>query len=249
MADARTRLQGARALPGGGRGAGASRPAQPDEPEILVEYAEALALLHGRNLAGAPIRLVERALKIEPDNQKALTLAGSAAFEAQDYKRAIEYWQRLQKQVKPDSELGQALQAGIAQALALAGQTEAAAAPKPRGQAGAEAIRGEVKLSAALKERALPDDTVFIFARAAQGPPMPLAVIKKQVKDLPLRFTLDDTLAMAPDMKLSSFPQVVVSARVSKSGGARAQSGTCRARASREAWRKRRLSVIDSVVQ
>jgi cytochrome c-type biogenesis protein CcmH len=220
---------------------------KPDQPEILVEYAEALALLHGRHLEGEPMRLVERALKIEPDNQKALTLAGSAAFEAKDYKHAIEYWQRLQTQVKPDSELGQALQAGIAQAQALAG---GGATPKPAVKAGAEAIRGEVKLSATLKERASPDDTVFIFARAAQGPPMPLAVIKKQVKDLPLRFTLDDTLAMAPDMKLSSFPQVVVSARVSRSGGARAQSGDLQGASAPVKPGATGVSVlIDSVVQ
>ena len=199
---------------------------KPNDPEILVEYGEAMALTHGRHLAGAPMRLVERALKIDPDNQRALTLAGSAAFEAHDYKRAVGYWERLLKQPGLDPELGHALQAGIAQARLL--QAGGASPPKVAASpttAGKETIRGEVKLNGALESRASPDDTVFIFARAAQGPPMPLAVVRKQVKDLPVRFTLDDSMAMAPNLKLSAFPEVVITARISKSGNAKAQSG------------------------
>jgi cytochrome c-type biogenesis protein CcmH len=199
---------------------------KPNDPEILVEYGEAMALTHGRHLAGAPMRLVQRALEIDPDNQRALTLAGSAAFEAHDYKHAIGYWERLLKQPGLDPELGQALQAGVAQARLL----QAGGAPPPKvaarpATAGKETIRGEVKLAEALEGRASPDDAVFIFARAAQGPPMPLAVVRKQVKDLPVRFTLDDSMAMAPNLKLSAFPEVVITARISKSGNAKAQSG------------------------
>jgi cytochrome c-type biogenesis protein CcmH len=199
---------------------------KPNDPEILVEYGEAMALTHGRHLAGAPLRLVERALKIDPDNQRALTLAGSAAFEAHDYKHAIGYWERLLKQPGLDPELGQALQAGIAQARLL--QAGGASPPKVAASpttAGKETIRGEVKLNGALESRASPGDTVFIFARATQGPPMPLAVVRKQVKDLPVRFTLDDSMAMAPNLKLSAFPEVVITARISKSGSVKAQSG------------------------
>jgi cytochrome c-type biogenesis protein CcmH len=211
---------------------------KPDDPEILVEYGEAMALTHGRHLAGAPMQLVERALKIDPDNQRALTLAGSAAFEAHDYKGAVGYWERLLKQPGVDPELGQALQAGIAQARLLQGGRgqasgpgkETAGTPSPKvaanpATAGKETIRGEVKLAGTLEGHASPDDTVFIFARAAQGPPMPLAVVRKQVKDLPVRFTLDDSMAMAPNLKLSAFPEVVITARISKSGNAKAQSG------------------------
>jgi cytochrome c-type biogenesis protein CcmH len=91
--------------------------------------------------------------------------------------------------------------------------------------AGSMAVSGKVSLSTALLGKAAPTDTVFILARAAQGPKMPLAVFRKQVKDLPMDFTLDDSMAMQPQMKLSNFDQVVVVARVSKSGGAMSQPG------------------------
>ena len=82
-----------------------------------------------------------------------------------------------------------------------------------------------MSLSKAMAAQASPNDTVFIFARAAEGPRMPLAILRKQVKDLPLEFKLDDSLAMSPAMKLSSFPKVIVGARVSKSGEAMPQKG------------------------
>ena len=91
--------------------------------------------------------------------------------------------------------------------------------------AGKERITGTVSLSDALKRNADPDDTVFVLARAAQGPKMPLAILRKQVKDLPVKFTLDDSMAMSPAMKMSNFDQVVVIARVSKSGNAMPQPG------------------------
>lgn len=91
--------------------------------------------------------------------------------------------------------------------------------------AAADAVSGKVSLSPALVGKVAPTDTVFILARAAQGPRMPLAVFRKQVKDLPIQFTLDDSMAMQPQMKLSGFKQVIVVARVSKSGTAMAQAG------------------------
>lgn len=212
---------------------------QPNEPEILAEYAEALALQRGRSLDGEPMRLLARALKIDPNHPKALTLAGAGAFEARDYKHAIAYWERLLAQVPADSELAQALKTGLSQARQLAGMkapAAGAASIPPAAQtpparagstphAGAETIRGEVRLAAGLAGRAEPQDTVFVVARAVDGPRMPLAVVRSQVKDLPLRFALDDSQAMAPQMKLSGFPKVIVTARISKSGNAMPQSG------------------------
>jgi cytochrome c-type biogenesis protein CcmH len=194
---------------------------RPQDPEILVEYAEALGLAHGGDLTGEPTALLERALKLAPGNEKALTLAGTAAFARNDYKSAIGYWQRLSAKVPADSEMGQALAAGIAEAKARQNgktvQVPAAGAAK--------AVSGVVRLAPSLQGKTEPLDTVFIFARAAEGPQMPLAVVKKQVKDLPFAFKLDDSMAMRPGLELSAFPRVVVTARVSKSGNAMPTAG------------------------
>jgi cytochrome c-type biogenesis protein CcmH len=117
--------------------------------------------------------------------------------------------------VEPGSEDARSVQQNVAEARSLAKQ-------KPAASTG---VRGTVSLAPKLKERAAPEDTVFVFARAAEGPPMPLAVARVRVRDLPYRFALDDSMAMSPAMKLSAFPKVVVAARVSKSGTATAQPG------------------------
>jgi cytochrome c-type biogenesis protein CcmH len=204
---------------------------RPGNVEILVEYAEALAQAAGGKFGAQSARLLDQALAVAPDDPKALTLAGGAAFEAGEYGKAIRYWERLAKQVPPDSELGRALAGGLARARNLdrggaSGRADAGDdAQPPATAAGERAVQGEVRLSAALKNHAAPDDTVFIFARAADGPRMPLAVIRRQVKDLPADFRLDDSMAMKPELRLSAFARVVVTARVSRSGNAVAQSG------------------------
>ena len=95
----------------------------------------------------------------------------------------------------------------------------------PAAASGGAKVSGKVSVAPALAGKAAPTDVVFIFARAASGPPMPLAVLRKQVKDLPVEFALDDSMAMAPNLKLSGFAEVVVGARISRSGSATPQSG------------------------
>jgi len=197
----------------------------PGNPEVLVEYAEALALNRAGNLDGEPTRLLDRALKISPDDQKALTLAGTAAFGRKDYASAVRYWEHLQGSVPADSELARALSSGISEAKARAAGKAPGASQTPRQPDAAKTVSGEVRLSPALAASAAPDDAVFVFARAAEGPRMPLAVLRKQVKDLPLRFELNDSMAMTPGRELSSVERVVVGARVSKSGSATPQAG------------------------
>ena len=215
----------------------------PDDAQLLADYADALAMAHDRSLAGEPMTLVERALKIDPQNAKALALAGTNAFEKQDYAGAVAYWERSVKASPQDGEFAAALQASIAEArsrgglpspvasasAAKAATADAAVADSAAGPGAAPPaqarIRGRVTLASAVASRAAPDDTVFVFARAEQGPRMPVALLRRQVKDLPLDFTLDDGNAMMPQLSLSKVGSVVVGARVSRSGNATPQSG------------------------
>lgn len=197
----------------------------PKDAELLADYADALALKNNRQLAGEPMKWVERALKADPHNLKALALAGTHAWDRQDYKGAAKYWQQLVDSGTPDNELVRQIEPGLALAREKAGlPAPAARAASPAGTAAA-AVSGTVTLAPALASRAAPEDTVFIYARDAQGSRMPLAILRKQVRDLPYRFTLDDSLAMSPAAKLSGAAQVIVEARISKSGEARAQPG------------------------
>jgi cytochrome c-type biogenesis protein CcmH len=199
----------------------------PRDAQLLADLADVLAMARGQSLQGEPEQLALRALEIEPGNLKALALAGSAAFERKDYAAAAKQWERMLAYVEPNSEDARAIQQNVAEARSLAGDAGKQETKKPEsGKAEAKTgVRGTVSLSPKLKDKASPEDTVFVFARAAEGPPMPLAVARVRVRDLPYRFALDDSMAMSPALKLSAFPQVVVTARVSKSGAATAQPG------------------------
>lgn len=196
------------------------------DAQLLADYADALAVANGRNLEGEPMVLVGRALKLDPVNLKALSLAGTAAFAKKDYAAAAALWERVIAAAPPDSPYLPRVQASIDEARQLGGLPPSAARPAaPPAAAPGASISGTVTLAAALRAKAAPDDTVFVFARAAEGPRMPLAMLRKQVKDLPFAFTLDDSTAMSPQMKLSAFPRVVIAARISKAGNAVPQPG------------------------
>jgi cytochrome c-type biogenesis protein CcmH len=201
----------------------------PGDAQVLVDQADVLAMQQGGNLLGEPLRLIEQALQNDPSNLKALALAGTAAFDRKDYAGAIGYWGRARAGAPQDSEFARSLDQSIADAraaagggsLASAGTAASAAAPA----AGAQSISGRVSLAPTLASRVAPGDTLFVFARAAEGPRIPLAILKRSAAELPLNFTLDDSMAMSPELKLSGFANVVISARISKSGDAMPQSG------------------------
>lgn len=201
----------------------------PNDGQLLADYADAMAMAQGRNLQGEPERLVRRALEIDPRNIKALALAGTVEFEKKNYKAAADHWQQAALLVPPQSDFARSVQNSIAEARKLGGikaaAAEPAAAPAQPGAVAVGSISGTVQLAPALAAKVAPTDTVFVFARAASGPRMPLAIVRKEVKDLPIAFSLDDSMAMAPNMKLSAFEQVVVGARISKSGNATPQPG------------------------
>ncbi|HUL41239.1 MAG TPA: c-type cytochrome biogenesis protein CcmI [Burkholderiales bacterium] len=199
----------------------------PNDAEVLADYADVLATAQGGQLQGKPEELISQALKIDPNNPKALALAGTVAFNKKDYRTAVDYWERLLRLVaQEDPEFARQVSASIAEARQLGGLASAPrTAPVATAAPTAKGLSGVVKLAPELAGKVAPTDTVFIFARAANGPRMPLAIMRKQVRDLPITFKLDDTMAMAPEMKISNFPQLVVGARVSKSSNAMPQAG------------------------
>jgi cytochrome c-type biogenesis protein CcmH len=195
---------------------------------LLADYADALALKNNKTLAGEPMKMVERALKLDPQNLKALSLSGTYAFEKQDYAGAVKYWEKMVQVGPASNNLIEQIQPGLAQARELAGlppgkpATAGASAPAT---ATGRSVSGTVTLLPSLSGQVKPDDTLFVFARPSDGSRMPLAILQRKVRDLPLQFTLDDSLAMSPESGISKASKVTVVARISKSGGATPEKG------------------------
>ena len=197
-----------------------------DNPDVITRYADALAMMKDGVVSGKPAELIQKALAINPKHPEALWLAGIASMEAGKPEEAIDYWQRAKQNMPADAESQGMLDKAIAKAQSDAGieapaPAQASATPAKANTAQSAqkaAIQVTVSLDPALAARAKPDDLVFIYAKAASGPPMPLAVQRKKVKDLPVTVTLDDSQAMMPALKLSGFDRVIVGARISRSG-------------------------------
>ena len=204
----------------------------PDDAQLLADYADALGVLHGRRLEGKPEALIKQALKIDPSNVKALMLAGTVAFDRKDFAQAATYWEQARANLPPDveGEVAQGLAGGIEEARALAGgggmpvASAAQASPAKAGQPG-RAITGTVTLAANVAGKGSPADTLFVFAKAVDGPPMPVAIVRATKGDLPFSFRLDDSNSPMPARKLSEAGTVVIVARLSKSGEATPKSG------------------------
>jgi cytochrome c-type biogenesis protein CcmH len=209
-------------------------------PDVLAAYADTIAMASGRQITQEAIDLLEKAIEIDPNHVQGLWLIGTAAYQQQEFKSALGFWERLYKVLPPGSNEANQIAANIGEVrerLGMSPMTAMAptmAPPMMQGGGssgggspgnGIKQVTGTVMLGGAVASKANPDDTVFIFARAAEGPRMPLAIVRKQVKDLPYQFKLDDSLAMNPNMKLSNFGRVVVGARVSKTGNAMSQPG------------------------
>jgi cytochrome c-type biogenesis protein CcmH len=198
-----------------------------DDPMTLVALAEVEAGINGNNLAGRPAELIKRALENDPNFPRALWLAGFAALQEGGSAAAVGYWERILEQGGLGEEDARQIEQVIAQArgapLVTAETAPAAEAKTPAPGGVRLAVR--VSIAPELKSKASSADTLFVFARAVEGPRMPLAIVRKTADELPLEVTLDDSMAMAPQMKLSAFSSVVIGARVSKSGNATPQSG------------------------
>jgi len=228
----------------------------PEDAALLADWADALAMQQ-KSLQGEPARLIARALTLDPNHPKALSLSASVAFDRKDYDSAIAEWRKLQAQFPQGSDEAREVATMIAEADAAKRGTPpptvtanaapaggaaqpgsaaqaAAAAPQPErsAQSAASAISGSVSLDPKLRERAAADDTLFIYARAASGPRMPLAIVRATAGELPRPFKLDDSMAMSPAARLSGASEVIVEARISKSGNATPSPGDLLGRSS-----------------
>ncbi len=204
-----------------------------DDPDILMRYADALAMTDGGRLTGDALPVVEKMFKLAPDNPTILWMTGTAEQQQGNYAKALTLWYKLFPMLSQDAASQTQLSTLINEAESHLTKSEIAAlkqaAPEQKvvktPTAMVAGITVSVDLDPALKDKVSASDTLFIFAKAMQGPPMPLAAVKKTVAALPLTVTLNDAMAMMPQMKLSNFEQVKISAVISKSGQPGKQPG------------------------
>ncbi|MGZ5619671.1 MAG: c-type cytochrome biogenesis protein CcmI [Methylobacter sp.] len=211
-----------------------------DKPEIMLLYADALAFASNEQMAGKPAELVFKALAMEPDNVTGLWLGGMAKAQIGDFAAAMDLWKKLEAQLPAGSDAQKEIQGLLVKLATQIPEGTAQAEPEQSaktGRAGSQptatlppslavvSIDVQVSLAPELQKSASPNDTVFIYAQALSGPKMPLAIVRKQVSELPLTVSLTDAMAMMPNMKLSNFEQVKLLARISKSGDAMQQPG------------------------
>lgn len=213
----------------------------PGQPNVLIALVDAMSMHNDGEVPDEGIPLLETALELEPESVSALWLAGNAAAQREQDQKALDYWRRAFPLLEGEDGAQQQLRGLMAHVASRSGLEanipeplpEIMAQPQQATQPAApetpaaplDGLQIEVALDAELLEKAAPGDTVFVYAKASAGPPMPLAVARKRVSDLPVRVALNDSMAMMPQMKLSNFDRVLVGARISKSGQAMPQSG------------------------
>jgi cytochrome c-type biogenesis protein CcmH len=195
----------------------------PDNSAVKLSLADALSMQNQGRVPDRAVQLLEQVLKVEPKAVSALWLAGTAAADRGDAQKALDYWQRAYPLLTERPDMQRELRQLIGNLSEKSGiRVELAKAPVA---APSKGLHVTVALSPELVDKIPADTTVFVYAKAVSGPPMPLAVSRLTVGDLPATVTLNDSMAMMPQMKLSNFKQVLVGARVSESGQAMPQSG------------------------
>jgi cytochrome c-type biogenesis protein CcmH len=187
---------------------------------LLADYAESTALLAGGEFAGKPTELLEQALRIDPKEPKTIGLIGVARYRAGELEQARRFMGRLLDTLQP----GTPDAAQVAQIVERI-DAEIAARATPQSASPAARLRGTVSLSPGLQSRLAPNSTLFVVARASQGPRIPVAVLRVPVASLPFEFELGDAQAMDPSRPLSGVGAVVIEARLSESGQAMRQPG------------------------
>ena len=201
-----------------------------DNANLLLHYADAVIMSQGGRISDKASAAITKAIQLEPDNLQGMWMAGMLASKNADYKQALTYWYRLDPMLNDDVNSQTQLREQIANAEKNLNADSIGAIKRDLAVVSADnAVNAEitvnVSLDDSLKDKISATDTLFIFAKAMQGPPMPLAAVKHPVSVLPITVKLNDAMAMMPAMKLSNFDQVKVSAIISRSGQAGLKEG------------------------
>ena len=194
------------------------------QPELLGQLAQALYFAGDRQWSDKLQALTDEALQGDPQEVTSLGLLGIAAFEEARYPDAVRFWEQLVAALPEEDPSREAIRGGIERARQQieggSSTTEQASAASEKADNAGVTLQIQVALDPKVAESVSPQDTVFVFARAVAGPPVPLAAKRLTIADLPATVTLGDADAMVPSMKISSVEQVTVMARVSRSGDA-----------------------------
>ncbi len=194
------------------------------QPELLGQWAQAQYFAGDRQWSEQLQALTDEALQADPQELTSLGLLGIAAYEEGRYQDAVRFWEQLVAALPENDPSREAIRGGIERARQQvdggSGNAEAGEAPAAASTQAA-ALQIQVQLDPKVAETVSPEDSVFVFARAVNGPPVPLAAKRLTVGDLPATVTLSDADAMVPSLKISSVEQVTVMARVSRTGDAK----------------------------
>lgn len=201
---------------------------KPQDPDLLISEGGARALATGGDLSGRPRELFEAALAASPDHPRGLWFAGQAAYQAAEFNVAQEFWERLLRQELPE-DLRAEVESHVRDLGAQTGRTPEIVRAAPKATTGPE-LRIKVRLAPSMEDKRRADQVLYVFAKAEQGPPMPLAVQKLRPASWPVELTLDDSMSMSPALKLSQFDRWVVTARLGSEGSPTAQPGDLQGR-------------------
>ena len=187
------------------------------DPQLLADYADVLASNANGSFAGKPLKLINQALKLDPNNLMALWLSGTASYASGNYKAAVQTWEKLAQQLPPGTEDARSIEASIADARAKGGLSSQASV-------NTKGISGKIEIAADIKSKVKSGDIMMVIARKP-GERMPVAVLKTSVSEFPMSFSLTDALAMNPSAPLSQLSEASIEVRISKTGMAKPEVG------------------------